>query len=123
MNSNACTTARAFRWTARGFSLLVLLFWGGFIVAHLLGDAGRSVRPLGVHDAAQIALMLLGLGGFAFAWRHEAAGAVVTLAATTGAALLNPRAVTGFGALPLVAALLFLLAWHLGRACSRRAAA
>lgn len=123
MNPKACTTARAFRWTARGFSLLILLFWGGFIVAHLLGDAGRPARPLGVHDAAQIALMLLGLGGLALAWRHEPSGAAITLAATAGAVLLNPRAVTGLGALPLVAALLFLLAWHLSRPYTRRAAA
>ncbi|HMO64939.1 MAG TPA: hypothetical protein PKE47_06910 [Verrucomicrobiota bacterium] len=116
-------TASALRWTARSLSLLVLAFWGFFLAAHLLGDAGQSSRPLAVRDAAQIAAMLLGLAGLALAWRYELAGAVVTLASAAVAACLNPRAMTGLAALPLVAALLFLIAWRIGRAASPQPAA
>lgn len=116
-------TVTTLRWTARSFSLLILVFWGFFIVAHLIGDAGQSSRPLVARDAAQIAAMLFGLAGLALAWRYELAGAVVTLASAAVAACLNPRAVTGLAVLPLVAALLFLVAWRIGRAASPQPAA
>lgn len=116
-------TVSALRLTARLLSALILVFWGFFILAHLLGDAGHPSRPITVGDAAQIALMLLELAGLALAWRHELAGAVATLAAAVIAACFNPHAVTGLGMLPALAALLFLLAWWTGRALRRRQAA
>jgi hypothetical protein len=116
-------TVTTLRWTARSFSVLILAFWGFFIVAHLLGDAGRPSRPLVVRDYALITAMLAWLAGLALAWRHELIGAVTALAAIAVAACLNPWAVAGLGVLPLAAALLFLLTWWLGRMPSRRPAA
>lgn len=116
-------TVTTLRWTARSLSVLILLVWGFFILAHLLGEAGRPSRPLAAGDAVLITTMLLGLAGLALAWRHELAGAVVTFASAAVAACLNPRAVTGLAVLPLVAALLFLIAWRIGRASSPQPAA
>ncbi|MFN0069201.1 MAG: hypothetical protein ACKVYV_16395 [Limisphaerales bacterium] len=103
--------------------MLILLVWGYFILANLLGEAGRPSRPLTAGDAALITTMLAGLAGLALAWRHELAGAGVTLASVAIAAYLNSRAATGLAVLPLVAALLFLIAWSIGRAPSPQPAA
>jgi hypothetical protein len=38
------------RWSARLLSALIVLFWGFFMVAHLVGDAGQASRPLTSND-------------------------------------------------------------------------
>ena len=95
---------------ARTLSVLMLLFWGYFIVAHIFGDAAEPSRPLTVRDSVQFAMVVLWLVGLAVAWRWELAGAVVALTAALIGALLNPNAVA-LAAIPAVPALLFLSCW------------
>lgn len=59
------TTAR---WGARFMSALILLFWSYFIVAHLVGDAGRASRPLNLNDYISLTTMVLSLVGLGVAW-------------------------------------------------------
>lgn len=101
---------------ARTLSMLIILLWGYFIVAHLFGSAGQSSRPLTASDYVQFSMVLLWLVGLAIAWRWELAGAVVTLTAAMVAGLINPKAVTGWGMLPAVTAMLFLFCWWVSRA-------
>ena len=103
------------RWIARTLSVLILLFWGYFIVAHLFGNAAQSSRLLTASDTVQFSMVLLWLVGLAIAWRWELIGAIVTLAAVLVSALINPGAVAGPGMLPPINALLFLFCWWLSR--------
>jgi hypothetical protein len=103
------------RWIARILSVLILLFWGYFIVAHIFGDAAQSSRSLTPNDVAQFAMMLLWLLGLAVAWRWELVGAVAALTGALIGALLNPNAV-GLIVVPGVPALMFLFCWWRSRA-------
>jgi len=107
------------RWTARILSLLILLFWGYFIAAHLLGSAAQPSRPLTSNDFIQVSMMLLWLAGLAVAWRWELAGAVITLIAVLIAGWINPGAVGGLGILPPIAGVLFLCCGWMSRASHR----
>lgn len=111
---NTGVSATAARWSARILSGLILLFWGFFLAAHLLGDEGRPSRPLNSADYAIFASMLASLAGLAVAWRWELAGAVTTLLAIVVCAALNWKVLVFPGTLILVAALLFLTAWWIG---------
>ena len=99
------------RWIARILSGFILLFWGFFMVAHLVGGAGQASRALTTSDRLGFTMMLLSLFGLGIAWRWELIGAGITLAATLILALLNPHAVTGLGLLPPITALGFLFCW------------
>jgi hypothetical protein len=104
------------RWGARGLSLLILLFWGFFIAAHLLGEQGRPSRPLGTPDYLSLTMLAGSLVGLAVAWKWEFPGAVITLLAVLVGAIVNWRVLTFPGTLFVIAAGLFLAAWWLGRA-------
>lgn len=95
------------RWTARILSILILLFWGYFIAAHLLGGASQPSRPLTTYDSIQLVMMALWLAGLAVAWRWELAGAVMALAGSLVGGLINPQAM-GLALVPAVPAVLFL---------------
>jgi hypothetical protein len=112
---NSSVSARAARWTARILSGLILLFWGFFLVAHLLGDEGRPSRPLTAADYAIVASVAAALVGLGMSWRWELAGAVTTLLAIAVCAALNWKVLIFPGTLIPVAALLFLTAWWIGR--------
>lgn len=100
----------------RALSVFVLLFWGYFIVAHLVAGAGH-LPVVGLNqDSLLFSMMLLWLVGLAVAWRWEFVGAAVTLTAVLIAALMNPRAVGGLNVLPPITALLFLFCWWMSRA-------
>ena len=103
-------TVKTFRWIARILSVLIILFWGVMIVGSF------SSRPLPMHDRMGLTLMFAWLLGLALAWRWELAGAALTLAAfLIEAFFINWRVVAGFGMLPPITALLFLLCWWVGR--------
>ena len=69
-----------------------------------------------MHDRMGLTLMFAWLLGLAFAWRWELAGAALTLAAfLIEAFFINWRVVAGFGILPPITALLFLIVWWMGR--------
>ena len=103
------------RWGARILSALILLFWGYFILAHLVGDEGRSSRPLTTNDYASLTAMVISLIGLGVAWKWELIGAAMTLAAVVIGAVLNWRALASPGALIPLAASLFLLCWWMSR--------
>jgi hypothetical protein len=106
------------RWIARTLSVLILLFWGYFIVAHIFGTAAQSSRPLTANDSVQFAMVVFWLVGLALAWRWELAGAVMALAAAIIGGLINPLAVT-LGLVPSIPAVLFLVCWWRSRASRR----
>ena len=108
-------SANVVRWTARALSGVILLVWGVFLVAHALASEG-SPRPLVWRDYAILGALVVSLAGLAAAWKWEAAGAVTTLVALAACAALNWRVLVFPGALIPVAAMLFLVAWALGKA-------
>src|SRR5262245_24365725 len=80
----------AMRWGARILSVLLLLFWGWFLLAHLFGQGGRPSRPRLVEaDYAILTAVVVSLVGLAVAWRWERLGGTLSLAAVTAGALLN----------------------------------
>lgn len=106
------TGVSAARWSARILSGLILLFWGFFLTAHLLGD---ELRPSTAADSAILASLAAALAGLALAWRWELAGAVTTLLAIAVCAALNWKVLVFPGTLIPVAAVLFLTAWWISR--------
>ena len=108
---NPGVSATAARWSARLLSGLILLFWGFFLVAHLLDDEGSPSRPLNATDYAIVASIVAALAGLALAWRWELAGAVTALLAIVVCAALNWKVLVFPGTLIPVTAALFLAAW------------
>ncbi|HEY1381589.1 MAG TPA: hypothetical protein VGF55_32625 [Gemmataceae bacterium] len=104
------------RWAARALSVLILLFWGFFLVASLFGDATRPSRPLVVYDWVILGSLLASLAGLAVAWKWELAGAALTLGAILVCALVNWRVVVFPGTLIPVTAGLYLACWWASKA-------
>lgn len=103
------------RWGARILSVLILLFWGVFLIAHLFGEAGASSRALKPSDYLLLVTLIISLAGLALAWRWPFAGAATTLLATTICAAVNWRVLVFPGLLIPTTAVLFLSSWMLGR--------
>ncbi len=103
------------RWIARVTSLMLLLFWGFFIVAHFLGGNEAPARPLTARDCVSIAAMLGSLAGLAVAWRREFAGGTMTLAAVLLGTVVNWRVLLFPSTLIPLNALLFLFCWWRSR--------
>lgn len=103
----------AIRWIARILSVLILLFWGYFILAHIYGDTEQATRSLTPNDYAQLATMLLWLLGLAVAWRWELVGSLAALTGALIGGLLNPNAVALI-VVPAIPALMFLFCWWRG---------
>lgn len=81
--------ATSFRWAARGLSLLVVGFFGYFLLASLVGDAARGPRPLTTSDYTSLVAIVTSLAGLCAAWKWERAGAAVTLVSVTIGATVN----------------------------------
>lgn len=107
------------RWSARIVSGLVVLFYGFFLVAHLVGDEGRPSRPLVWGDYVILTTLVVSLLGLLLAWKWELAGAAVTLLAILVCALVNWKVLIFPGTLIPISAALFLLAWWLSRPSNR----
>jgi hypothetical protein len=103
--------ATAVRWSARLLSGAILLFWGLFLVAHVIGGEGSPSRPLALEDYLILATLVASLAGLALAWRWEAAGAAITLVAAAGCAAVNWKVLVFPGTLIPVTGLLFLISW------------
>ena len=111
-------TVRTVRWIARILSVMIILFWGVFIVGSFVSSirGEHSSGTLSMHDRIGLTLMFAWLLGLALAWKWELAGAALTLTAILiQAFFINWRVVAGFGILPPITALLFLLCWWIGR--------
>jgi hypothetical protein len=99
------------RWVARLLSAIIILFWGFFIVAHLVGGGEPPARPLTARDYTGIVAMLGSLTGLAVAWRREFAGGGLALAAVALGATVNWRILLFPAILIPLNALLFLFCW------------
>jgi hypothetical protein len=115
-NSASAPVITGVRWSARILSALILLFWGFFIVASIVGDEARSSRPLVTGDYILLLTMVISLAGLCVAWKWELVGATITLVATLIAAVVNWRVLAFPPALIPLAAILFLLCWWMKRA-------
>ena len=107
------------RWTARILSSLIVLFYGFFLVAHLIGDEGGPSRPLVWNDYVILATLVVSLVGLVLAWKWEFAGAAITLIAIGICAVVNWKVLVFPGALIPFSAVLYLLSWWLRRASGR----
>lgn len=104
------------RWGARILSGLIVLFFGFFLVAHLIGEQGQASRPLVWVDYVILATLVVSLVGLLLAWKWEFAGAAIALIAILACAVLNWRILVSPGALIPITAILYLLSWRLYRA-------
>lgn len=104
------------RWGARILSGLIVLFFGFFLVAHLIGEQGQASRPLVWADYVILATLVLSLAGLLLAWKWEFAGAAIALIAILVCAVVNWRILVSPGALIPITAVLYLLSWRLYRA-------
>lgn len=77
------------RWVARIHSGVVVLFFGFFLVAHLIGEQGQASRPLVWADYVILATLAVSLVGLLLAWKWEFAGAAITLIAILACAVVN----------------------------------
>ena len=101
------------RWSARVLSSLIVLFFGFFLFAHLVGDQGGPSRPLVWNDYVILFTLVISLVGLLLAWKWELAGAALTLIAVAVCAAVNWKVLVFPGALIPVAALLFVASWWL----------
>ena len=99
------------RWTARVLSGLIVLFFGFFLIAHLIGEQGGPSRPMVWNDYVILTTLVIALVGLLLSWRWEFAGAAVTLIAIAVCAAVNWRVLVFPGALIPITAMLFLISW------------
>jgi hypothetical protein len=83
------------------------LFYGFFLIAHLVGDQGRSSRPLNWNDYVILTTLVVSLVGLLLAWKWERPGAGVALIAIGICAALNWKVVVFPGTLIPITALLY----------------
>src|SRR5688500_932211 len=104
------------RWSARILSGLIVLFFGFFLVAHLIGDQGQASRPLGWSDYVILATLVVSLVGLLLAWKWEFAGAAIALIAIMVCAVVNWRVLVSPGTLIPITSVLYLIAWWMSHA-------
>ena len=107
--------AKATRWAARILSALILLFWGFFIVADLLGGGDEASRPLSTSDYVGLLTMGVWMVGLVVAWKWEFIGGMMALVAFVIAAAVNPNVLSFPFLIILIAAALFLVSWWMRR--------
>jgi hypothetical protein len=102
------------RWGARILSAGILLFWGWFLIAHLLSEEGLGPRVW--QDYAGLTAMVVALVGLALAWKWELLGGFMALAAYVILGVVNWRALGGPFILWPITAVMFLTSAWLGAA-------
>lgn len=103
------------RWTARALTCLVVLFFGFFLIAHLVGDHGSGSRPLIWADYVMLTTLVGSLVGLLLAWRWESTGAAIALIAIVICAVVNWRVLVFPGTLIPITALLYSVSWATSR--------
>lgn len=103
------------RWTARLISGLIVLFFGFFLIAHLIGDQGRPSRPLVWNDYVILATMVVSLVGLLLAWKWQFVGAAITLIAFIICAAINWMVLVSPVVLIPITAVIYLLSWWISR--------
>lgn len=109
------SSAAVARWGARILGGMLLLFWGFFLIAHAVGDQGRSSQPLTGNDYLILASLAVSLAGLAIAWKWERGGAIITLVSTALCAAANWKVLLFPGSLIPIVAVCFLMSWWLRR--------
>lgn len=99
------------RLSARVLTGLIVLFFGFFLVAHLIGNEGGPSRPLNSNDYLILVTLVLSLVGLLLALKREFTGAVITLIAILVCAAVNWKILVSPGALIPLTALLYLFSW------------
>lgn len=99
------------RWTARVLSALIVLFFGFFLVAHLIGDQGQPSRPLVLNDYIILTALIASLVGLMLAWKWEFTGATITLVAILICTAVNWKVLIFPATLIPITALLYLLSF------------
>ena len=100
------------RWGARVLGALIVVFFGFFLIAHLVGDQGQPSRPLMWNDYVILTSIVISLAGLLLAWKWELAGAAITLIAIAVCASVNWNILVSPGALiPLTAAFFLSCRW------------
>ncbi len=115
MTNGLAAAGTLIRWSARVLSAVILLFWGVFLVAHMVGGEGQGSRPLTSNDLLILAGLTGSLVGLALAWRWELVGAALALVAIAICAFANWRVLVFPGALIPVTAMLFVASWWVYR--------
>lgn len=103
------------RWTARILTGLVVLFFGFFLLAHLIGDEGRPSRPVYWSDYVILATLAASLVGLLLAWKWEKLGAAIALMAIVICAAVNWKVLIFPGTLIPLTALLYSVSWWMRR--------
>lgn len=113
--SGASQGANAARWAARALSALVILFWGFFLLADVLGGGEGTSLSLGLRDYVGLAAMGAWLVGLAVAWKWELIGGVTALVAFMISGVANMSVFSlPFWVIPAAAGF-FLVSWWLRR--------
>lgn len=103
------------RWSGRILSSLIVLFVGFFLIAHLIGDQGRSSRALVWNDYVILATIVVSLVGLLLAWKWQFAGAAITLIAFIICAAINWMVLISPVVLIPITAVIYLLSWWMSR--------
>lgn len=111
--SSAGKRVRIVRWIARILSGLVIVFFSIFFVGEAILFPTPDSTPLTGNAMLQLTLTGLSLLGLALAWKWEAFGGLLALAAYVILVIVNPKA---FSVFPLaLLALLFLACWWMDK--------
>jgi hypothetical protein len=110
-------------WGARILTVVILSFWGFFIIAHLWGNAGASSRGLMFEDYASLSAIVASLLGLGLSFKWERVGATIALTAVAIGAVMNWKVLLFPGTLIPITAALFLLHSYLQYTARRNHAA
>ena len=105
-------TEKTIRLIARLLSVAIILLWGYFLIADIVGEEARGTRPLTTTDYLGLAAMVASLVGLALAWKWELAGALLALVAFALGSMINWRLLASPYVLIPIDALLFLSQWR-----------
>lgn len=111
MNSELPSIVSAVRWSARLLSILILFFWGFFLVAHVMGDDAKVDNSFFWRDIIALTALLTSIGGLLVAWKWEFSGAAFTILAVLVGAIINPYVLVFPGTMIPITAALFLSCW------------
>lgn len=99
-------------WIARILSLAIILFWGYFTIAHIIGSSEPQPQ-LATSDYFALTFLAATILGLAIAWKWQLAGACISLVSFTLLAIINWKVLLFPSTLIPVTGLLFLIHWYL----------
>jgi hypothetical protein len=101
------------RWIARLISIVVILIWGFFLTADIIGGSQGGAQLLTKDDYIQFFMMAIWFVGLIVAWRKEFIGGIIILIAFAIQTFVNYRILLSIGFLIPLTGLLFLISWWL----------